>query len=247
MPYFNSLAEQNSLATAFYANVHPSIGNYFMMTTGAVVNTDDSFAGTFPGENVASQLGAAGKSWRVYAQSLPTTGYIDGDQYPYIKHHNPFAYFDNVRGDSVQRNNLVSLAQLSSDNTAETLPSYSFVVPDNLNNGHDCPTGGSSCPLSDRLAAIDSWLQIYVRPLLANPAFVNTGVVIITFDESATDNTLGGGHIPVVLAGGKIKTNFQSTGTYQFPSLLRFSLESLGQTSFPGDAATAPDMNEFLN
>src|SRR5690348_9373011 len=31
MPYLNQLAQQNALATRFYANVHPSIGNYFMM------------------------------------------------------------------------------------------------------------------------------------------------------------------------------------------------------------------------
>ena len=33
MPYLNSLANQYGLATQYYANTHPSIGNYFMMTT----------------------------------------------------------------------------------------------------------------------------------------------------------------------------------------------------------------------
>src|SRR6266850_4727710 len=34
MPYLNGLAQQYGLATQYYANTHPSIGNYFMMTVG---------------------------------------------------------------------------------------------------------------------------------------------------------------------------------------------------------------------
>jgi len=33
MPYLNGLARRYGLATSYYANVHPSIGNYFMLTT----------------------------------------------------------------------------------------------------------------------------------------------------------------------------------------------------------------------
>jgi acid phosphatase len=33
MPYLNSLASQYGLATQYFANTHPSIGNYFMLTT----------------------------------------------------------------------------------------------------------------------------------------------------------------------------------------------------------------------
>ncbi|HEU4413294.1 MAG TPA: hypothetical protein VFT65_00820, partial [Candidatus Angelobacter sp.] len=33
MPYLNSLATQHALATNYFANTHPSIGNYFMLTT----------------------------------------------------------------------------------------------------------------------------------------------------------------------------------------------------------------------
>src|SRR5260370_15906836 len=32
MPYLNSLATKYGLATQYYANTHPSIGNYFMLT-----------------------------------------------------------------------------------------------------------------------------------------------------------------------------------------------------------------------
>src|SRR4051812_8389189 len=46
MPFLNSLASSNSLANHYFANTHPSIGNYFMMTTGQTVTNDDAFAGT---------------------------------------------------------------------------------------------------------------------------------------------------------------------------------------------------------
>jgi phosphatidylinositol-3-phosphatase len=246
MPYLNGLVQSSALATEFYANAHPSIGNYFMLTTGQLVSTDDNFAGTFSGDNVTIGVSGAGKTWRAYAESLPNTGYVDGDQYPYIKHHNPFAYFDNVRNDSSERNNIVPFTQMSSDLGANVLPNYFLVVPDDLHNGHDCPSGGSNCPLSDRLAAMDTWLKTNLGPLLANSEFANRGILIITFDESATDNTMGGGRIATVFAGGPIKHSFQSSTQYQFPSLLRFTLKVLGITDYPGAAAEAPDMDEFL-
>lgn len=245
MPYINQLARQNALATQFYANVHPSMGNYFMMTTGQVVSTDDNFPGTFTGDDVAQALTAAGKSWKVYAESVPMVGYVGDDQYPYIKHHNPFSYFDDVRNSTAQRNNIVPFTDFVQTLNANTLPNYAFIVPNNLHNGHDCPSG-LTCSNSDRLAAIDSWLQTNVGPILGNSSINASSVLVLTFDESASDNMLGGGRIPVVLAGGQIKTSFQSMTTYQFPSLLRFSLKSLGVNSFPGAAASAPDMDEFL-
>ena len=246
MPYLNTLIQQNALATQFYANVHPSIGNYFMMTAGQLVSTSDNFSGIISSDNVTTELAAAGKTWKSYAESLPQAAYVGGDQYPYIKHHDPFAYFDDVRNDPAQRDNIVPFTQLSADLSANSLPDYFFVVPNDLHNGHDCPSGGSNCPLSDRLGTIDSWLQANLAPMLADSHFASNGILIITFDESANDNTMGGGQIAVVFAGGPVKSNFQSTTTYQFPSLLRFTLKTLGITRYPGAAAQAPDMDEFL-
>src|SRR5215470_11350593 len=41
MPYLNSLANQYGLATQYFANTHPSIPNYFWLTTGQYVTLDD--------------------------------------------------------------------------------------------------------------------------------------------------------------------------------------------------------------
>jgi acid phosphatase len=100
MPYLNSLAKKYGLATHYYANTHPSIGNYFMLTTGKIITNNDGWTGTVSGHNVVRRLITAGKTWKSYAESLPSVGYKGGDVYPYSKHHNPFAYFSDVRNSS---------------------------------------------------------------------------------------------------------------------------------------------------
>src|SRR5438132_4872336 len=98
MPYLNELATQYGLATQYFANTHPSIGNYFMMTTGQIITNDDAFGGPVSDDNIVRELTAAGKTWKIYAESLPSPGYTGGDVFPYLKHHNPFAYFTDVIG-----------------------------------------------------------------------------------------------------------------------------------------------------
>ena len=100
MPYLNHLANQYGLATQYYADVHPSIGNYLMLTTGQIETTNDSFSGMISDDSVVRELVKGGKSWRSYAESLPSIGYTGGDVYPYFRHHNPFSYFSDVNGTS---------------------------------------------------------------------------------------------------------------------------------------------------
>ena len=66
MPYLNSLANKYGLAMAYYANTHPSIGNYFMLTTGQIITNNDGFTGTVTADNVVRHLLAAGKAWKSY-------------------------------------------------------------------------------------------------------------------------------------------------------------------------------------
>src|SRR5690349_8611763 len=62
MPYLNSLAAKYGLATQYYANTHPSIGNYFMLTTGQIVTNNDSYTGTINVDDVVKHLQTAGKT-----------------------------------------------------------------------------------------------------------------------------------------------------------------------------------------
>jgi hypothetical protein len=145
MPYFNSLAQKYGLAVNYYANTHPSIGNYFMLTTGQIITNNDSYTGTVTANNLVRAALISGVSWKSYAESLPYAGYTGGDKYPYSKHHNPFAYFSDVVNSSSEKYNIVPFTQFARDLTSHTLPKFSFVIPNLNHDMHDCPAGMSSC------------------------------------------------------------------------------------------------------
>lgn len=236
MPYLNSLATKYGLATQYYANVHPSIGNYLMLTTGQMATTDDSFTGTVSDDNIVRELMTAGKTWKSYAEGLPSVGYTGGDAYPYVKRHNIFAYFTDVVNSSSEINNLVPFSQFGSDVSNGQLPNFSFVVPNLLDDAHDGP-----------LPVADAWLAHNIGPLLNSSMFQKDGLLVIVFDEAdGSDSTHGGGHVAAVIVSPQAKAGFQSTTLYQHQSTLRLILQGLGISSYPGAAAQAPNMAEFF-
>jgi acid phosphatase len=248
MPYLNSLAGKYALATQYYANTHPSIGNYFELTTGQVLTNNDYTTSTFNVNSAVRQLITAGKTWKAYAESLPYTGYMGGDSGAYFQHHNPVVYLTDVRNSSVQRNNVVQWGKFVTDRTNGTLPEYSFIVPNKYHDAHDCPQGMTVCTLNQKLAAADSWLKGNIGPLVASSSFqANGDILIIVFDEGrSADLAHGGGHVACVVVSSKAKKGYQSTTFHQHPSTLKTMLEALGVTSYPGAAATASDLGEMF-
>jgi acid phosphatase len=244
MPYLNGLITKYGLATNFYANTHPSIGNYFMLTTGQILTNDDSYSGTVSADNVVRELNAAGKTWRAYAEDLPNAGYTGGDTGNYIERHNPLSYFSDVRNDAAMAAaGLVPFTQFPTDLAAGKLPQYTFIAPNMYNDAHECPNGINGC-----LATADNWMQQNVAPLIADPNFAKDGVLIIWFDEADTDNANGGGKIPVVfISPAWSKAGYQSPTFGQQENLLRFTMDALGVTTVPGAGATATGWNEFFN
>src|SRR5262249_30281378 len=113
MPYFNDLVKRGGLATPNFAQVHPSIGDYLMLTTGIVETLDNSFTGVVTDDNVVRALAGAGKSWKAYLEDLPSVGYTGGNVYPYAKHHNPMAYLSDVVNSSAVAANMVPFTQLA--------------------------------------------------------------------------------------------------------------------------------------
>lgn len=246
MPFTNSLAQRFALATQYYANRHNSLPNYFMLTVGDMVTTDDTFASSVDSDNVVRALTAANKTWKIYADSLPKPAYVGPSVIPYAKDHNPFAYMTDVLNSSAQMDNIVPMPQLAADLQNNTLPDYAMIVPNLANDGHDCPGEAGNCTDTQKLANIDSWIQTNVGPLI-NSSVMQNSVLIYTWDESdITDVTNGGGHVATILIGGKVRSGHQSTTLYQHQSTLKLTMQLLGVTDFPGAAATAPDMTEFF-
>lgn len=250
MPYLNGLVSKNGLATQYYADAHPSLPNYFELTVGegtSITGTDgDSFSGVVSQDNVVRALGSAGKGWKSYLESLPSTGYSGGDSGPYLKRHNPFVYFSDVLQGSTKANNVVPFTQLSADLTSGSLPDYGFIAPNANDDAHNCPAGMSTCTDTQKLATTDQWLSTNIQPLLSNAAFKDS-LLIIVFDEAEdTDVEHGGGQVPAVLVSPLVKPGYQSTTFYQHESVLRLTMEGLGVSDFPGSASSAPDMAEFF-
>jgi hypothetical protein len=236
MPYFNSLANQYGLATQYYANTHPSIGNYFMMTTGQIITNNDGYDGTVTADNLVRHLLNAGKTWKSYAESLPYVGYTGGDTGLYIRHHNPFTYFSDVLQSQVQKQNLVPFTHFASDMNNGNLPDISFVVPNRNDDAHD-----------GTLQQADTWLRNNIAPLLNNRAFQQDGILILVFDEAQTsDGNHGGGHIATVVIGPKVAHGRRSSVFHQHQSLLRTVGEAVGLTSFPGAAQFSNDLGELF-
>ena len=243
MPYLNGLANQYGLATQYYADTHPSIGNYLMLTTGQVLTNDDSQTPlSFPvsADNAARELLAAGKTWKAYAESIPSVGYVGGDATgpdggSFYTRHVPLPYMTDVQNSATQRQNIVPFTQFTVDLANNALPNYSFITPNGCNDAHDCG-----------LDVADNWLKTNIDSLIKSALFQKDGLLLIVFDESGSDNTNGGGQVAAVVISPFAKGGYKSTKVYQHESVLRLMLEGLGVKTLPAAAASAPAMWEFF-
>ena len=81
MPYLSSLIANYASATNYLAATHPSIDNYFMLTVGEFQAGNDNLwnctttTGVVTANNIVRELLAANKTWKVYAESIPSAGY----------------------------------------------------------------------------------------------------------------------------------------------------------------------------
>lgn len=240
-PNYNNLIAQGALPTNYYANTHPSLGNYFMLTCGQILTNNDSSTRVWDVDNLARRMLAAGVSFRVYAEGI-TNGYVGGNTGLYVIRHDPFPMYSDIADNpTVAAQVMWPFTQFAADLAAGKLPEFSFIVPNIDDDGH---TG------TPRQA--DSWLEAnVVKPLSAYPAFQKggDGVLIVDFDEALdSDTTHGGGHVAPVFWGPIVKSGYQETSgiLYQHQSMLLTIMQLLGLPNPLGAAANAPGMGEFF-
>jgi len=252
MPYLNSLINKGGLATQFYSNMHGSLENYLIVTSGQYITHNNDTLSVFNVDNIERHLLSNGMTFKSYAQSLPYAGYTGLYSGAYMKRHAPLPYYTEMGNSSLIKNH-DSSAQLAKDIANGTLPNFAFITPDGNNDMHNCGANLGAC-----LWTADQWLKNNIGPLLASAPFQpgGDGVLIIWADEAdlSTDNRCSatvltgcGGHIVVAMIGPQIKAGYKSVTTYHHPSVLKTMLEALGTTAnFPAAANTAPDMREFF-
>lgn len=176
----------------------------------------NSAAPTF---NSYARRHAIGKTWKVYAEGLPSRGFLGAASGRYAKKHNPFAYFRSITSNTDRRRRIVPLPELRSDLRTGTLPDFAFVVPDLCSSMHDRPVADG-----------DSWLRRTIAPLLGLPS----SVLFVLFDEGATSVRLGG-HTAALAVGTAVRRDVRYgaiTGHYGVRTIEdAWALPQLGQSA----------------
>lgn len=182
-PYLNAaLVPKAAVMTNSHATAHPSEPNYVELFSGNVQGvTGDECPVTSSAPNIATQLLAAHRTFRGFAESLPNAGFsgCKGSKDLYRRKHNPWADFTNVPA--------------ALNQPYEWAPaSLAIVVPNMCNDMHDCSTTVGDTWMKQHLPAIMKW----------NAA--HDGLLIVTWDEAAPDSD-GTNHIATLLIGPMIK------------------------------------------
>ncbi len=256
MPWLVSQGNLYGHATNYLTNNAGSLLAYLWVSSGSCENSarctlppgtnnfgcgGGSCTSTITDDNIYREMAKAGKSWRLYAEDIPSTGYtglgqtVCPDPYcQYDPHHNGPIHYSDIINSTTQANNMVDFSQFTTDMNAGTLPQYSFIIPNNLHDAHDASP-----------AQADLWLQNNIAPLLSQPYFqpCGDGILIITFDNDDLDQS---GLVYTAVIGPKVIPHFVSNVRYQHQNALRTMLDALGITTYPGDSATAIPMKDFF-
>jgi hypothetical protein len=204
-PFFAQLAANGANFTNFQAQTHPSQANYVAMTSGSRAGVKGDGVVDLNVTNIVDLLEAKGLSWKVYAEGFPGNCFAGKSSGNYVRKHNPFISFDNIRTDASRCAKIVDASEFNRDVLAGTVPDYVFYIPDMRNDGHD--TG---------VAYADKWYDRKFSPLLNDPVFMTNTILITTFDESSFLSPKN--QIYTTIVGGPVKV-----GTYA-AALTHYSL-----------------------
>ena len=186
--------------------------------------TSDCTSCVAAGKSLADTIEAAGRTWKTYAEGLPSVGYLGPASRRYAKKHDPFAYFPDVADNPRRRARIVPLSRLGADLGAGTLPSFSLVVPDLCHSMHECSVGVG-----------DAWLRRSATPLLSLP----NSVVFVVFDEG-TSSIRGGGHTVALALGTAVRRHTRFTRVTGHYGLLRTIEQAWGLPLLGRSAGATP-------
>ncbi len=234
-------------------------------------------------QTVAGQLQAAGRSWKGYMEDMgntpsresatcahPANGARDGTQTAtaadqYAARHDPFVYFHSIVDTPACQQDVVPLSRLTGDlASATTTATYSFISPNLCDDGHDSPCANGQ---PGGLVSANGFLKAWVPRITSSPAYRDGGLLIVTFDEAASDSSAccgeqpgpggpdpggpspgpGGGKVGAVLLSPYIQPGSLDPTAYNHYSMLRsiedlFGLEHLGFAAASGLQAFGADV-----
>jgi hypothetical protein len=227
-PYMNALANDamSMLFTQAYGIEHPSQPNYIDLFSGGNqgVTNNNVPSAHFTTPNLARELINAGKTFISYSQSLPGVGYDGASSGKYMRKHNPITNWMGTGTNQVSASLNQPFSSFPSDFT--TLPTVSFVIPDQDYDMHD-----------GTIATADTWfhnnLDAYVQW-----AKTHNSLFIMIWDE---DDGNYSNRIPMIFTGPMVKPGTLST-TYNHYNVLR-TIEDMYGTTHAGNAASAASIH----
>jgi hypothetical protein len=229
-PHFAALAHRYALLTAYRGVAHPSLPNYLALVSGSTNGiTSDCTTCVVDARNLADTLEQAGKTWKTYAEGLPSPGFTGAFAGRYAKKHNPLLYFRDVTSSPDRLRRIVPLSAFARDLRAHRLPDFSLVVPDLCHDMHNCP-----------VATGDTWLASFLLQLLGISA-LGDGVVFVVFDEADSNDTAdGGGHVPALVLGSEVRRGSHLAVPLDHYALLRTIEDSWHLPPLGRSAAASP-------
>jgi phosphatidylinositol-3-phosphatase len=254
-PYINSLANAGVKIGSMFAEVHPSQPNYIHLFSGDNQGiTSDSLPPNFSTvptasypfrtPNMAAELIAAGFSFAGYSEELESAGTNDWADYDPHSDTHPGIYYRRkhvpwvnwvAKVSPIPANQLPASLNVCFTNFPtdySTLPTVSFVIPNQLHDMHDGSRKQGDDWLRDNLDAYAQWAK------------TNNSLLIITWDEDDFDNI---NQIPTILYGAGLRDGSTIGGTWTHHNLLR-TIEAMYGTTHAGAAAQVrPIIGPFTN
>jgi hypothetical protein len=240
-PYINGLAGECGLATNYHNVAHPSLPNYVAATSGLPYDSLSTFTSdcnpsrscSTSAASIFSQL----TSWKAYEESMPSNCY-GRNSGEYAVRHNPPRYFTTLAGCASDD---VPYTALASDLAAGTLPAFSFVTPNLIDDMHD-----------GTIQQGDTWLSQHVPNILNSSVYKSGQVALfITWDEGeggsanacATNTTDAGCHVATLVVSARTTPGTQSATLFNHYSLLGSTESLLGVSNLATrDPAGTADM-----
>ncbi len=206
LPYINSLIQNDGYDPNYYGVTHESLANYVSFISGSNWGThSDDPTQVFNHINLVDQLSKANISWKGYMENLPSVGYkgywfpdnlpsnASPSQTPpnalYALKHNPFSLMADVVDNPTRNKNVVPLTQLQRDLNNNTVPNFSFITPNVINDMHGQPPGpGATVTWNDTkqlFQAGDNFVKNTVQEITSSKSWkTSKSVIYITWDEA---------------------------------------------------------------
>jgi YVTN family beta-propeller protein len=243
-PYMNSLLPHASLLGQFYAEEHPSDGNYLALAGGSTfgVPLDDPAEEnplyTINARNISDLVDGAHETWKGYLQSA--AGPCDNTVHGYYWDDDlPMMYFADVRERPAYcAAHMVPLPSLATDlQKTSTTPNFAWVSPDDCFDIESCG-----------IRAGDDFLRAELSLIMRSPAWTRQrSLAIITFDEDNTDYQHPAQRVATIVLGSRgVRQGYVSPVRYTHYSLLRTIEAALGLGTLTDNDLYAQPVNDIF-